>query len=235
MAASNDSDDLEALFDEISDSKKAQSSDGGATATMADIIGDAKDPIFSRLGKMTRAVNETLRQLATAKALEKDIANLADTKAKLEFVANSAEKVVGKINTAADAVVPVVDQVNTSAEALGKRWEQLCNNQVKAEEMRQLALDTKAFFNEEIKGKNDSIKTQLNEILATKEIQNLNGEIIKSFIALALALENGLLNVLLQVVPDDKKNDKIANLRKDDADASISQDQVNDLLGSLGF
>ena len=65
---------------------------------------------------------------------------------------------------------------------------------------------------------------------------------IKKIIAVAQELEASLMNVLLQVVPESKKNDKVTDLMQGPVisaegrtDVVVNQEQVDDLLDSLGF
>lgn len=255
MAATNDSPDLEALFDEISDSKKAEAASASAnnaasSAAPADatssgangLSGDAQDAVFNRLGQMTRTLNDTLRQLGYDKMLEQSAAALPDTKARLSYVANLTEQAANKVLNATDIAEPVVDQIEASADALSKRWEQLFNKQLDPNGLRQLAIDSRNFLSDELKRKNGIVKTQLNEIMMAQDFQDLTGQVIKRIIAVAQELETSLMNVLLQVVPESKKNDKVADLMQGPVisaegrtDVVVNQEQVDDLLGSLGF
>ena len=176
MAATNDSPDLEALFDEISDSKKAEAANNSEAKTEAapaaanssnakGLSGDTQDAVFNRLGQMTRTLNDTLRQLGYDKMLEKSAAALPDTKARLSYVANLTEQAANKVLNATDIAEPIVEQIEISADALSKRWEQLFNKQLDANGMRQLAIDSRNFLSDELKRKNNIVRTQLNEIM----------------------------------------------------------------------
>lgn len=253
MAATNDSPDLEALFDEISDSKKAEAaaSNSATGETKPEppasygsngLSGDTQDAVFNRLGQMTRTLNDTLRQLGYDKMLEESAAALPDTKARLSYVANLTEQAANKVLNATDIAEPVVEQIETSADALSKRWEQLFNKQLDANGMRQLAIDSRNFLSDELKRKNNIVRTQLNEIMMAQDFQDLTGQVIKRIIAVAQELETSLMNVLLQVVPESKKNEKVADLMQGPVisaegrtDVVVNQEQVDDLLGSLGF
>ncbi len=253
MAATNDSPDLEALFDEISDSKKAEAANNSEAKTEAapvaanssnakGLSGDTQDAVFNRLGQMTRTLNDTLRQLGYDKMLEKSAAALPDTKARLSYVANLTEQAANKVLNATDIAEPIVEQIEISADALSKRWEQLFNKQLDANGMRQLAIDSRNFLSDELKRKNNIVRTQLNEIMMAQDFQDLTGQVIKRIIAVAQELETSLMNVLLQVVPESKKNDKVTDLMQGPVisaegrtDVVVNQEQVDDLLDSLGF
>ena len=78
--------------------------------------------------------------------------------------------------------------------------------------------------------------------MMAQDFQDLTGQVIKKIIAVAQELETSLMNVLLQVVPESKKNDKVTDLMQGPVisaegrtDVVVNQEQVDDLLDSLGF
>ena len=78
--------------------------------------------------------------------------------------------------------------------------------------------------------------------MMAQDLQDLTGQVIKKIIAVAQELETSLMNVLLQVVPESKKNDKVTDLMQGPVisaegrtDVVVNQEQVDDLLDSLGF
>lgn len=234
MAAANDSPDLEALFDEISDAKKAET--GGTETNNAADAGQQDPSVFGRVGRTIRSLSNILKQFSSDKIVEQNAANLPDIKARLSHIANVSEQSANKVLNATNAVTPVTEQIDSTATELSSRWEQLFNNQLDPNGLRQLALDSRKFLNEDLKNHNNVLKAQLDEIKATQDFHNFAGQAIKNIANIIHDLENNLVNALLQVVPDDKKNDKVNNLLKDgNTNIEINQEQVDDLLGSLGF
>ena len=91
---------------------------------------------------------------------------------------------------------------------------------------------------------NDSraTNTQLTEIMMAQDFQDLTGQVIKRVIDLAQRLESQLLEVLIESMPPERKNESASGLLNGPVinadgrdDVVSSQEQVDDLLESLGF
>lgn len=75
-----------------------------------------------------------------------------------------------------------------------------------------------------------------------QDFQDLTGQVIKKIVCLAQELESSLMSVLLEVVPDTKRTDEVNSLMNGPVvraegrtDVVVNQEQVDDLLDSLGF
>ena len=175
MTATNDSDELEALFDSIAASNAATAPAPTApaaapapapnlqknSASTVENWANTQENVFNQLGQMTRALHDTLGQLGYDKMLEKNMAAVPDTKARLAYVANLTERSAGKVLNATDIAQPLLEQVNNSAAALSARWDDLFANKLDPKGLKQLAVDTKKFLNDELKTKNAVLHAQL--------------------------------------------------------------------------
>jgi chemotaxis protein CheZ len=66
--------------------------------------------------------------------------------------------------------------------------------------------------------------------------------VIKKIVALAQDLESGLMGLLIEVLPDAKRTEEVTSLMNGPVvnaegrtDVVVNQEQVDDLLDSLGF
>jgi len=78
--------------------------------------------------------------------------------------------------------------------------------------------------------------------MMAQDFQDLTGQVIKKVVSLAQELEAGLMNVLVQVIPETKRTEEVASLMNGPVvnsegrtDVVVNQEQVDDLLDSLGF
>ena len=78
--------------------------------------------------------------------------------------------------------------------------------------------------------------------MMAQDFQDLTGQVIKKVVSLAQELESGLMNVLVQVMPETKRTEEVASLMNGPVvnaegrtDIVVNQEQVDDLLDSLGF
>lgn len=241
--ASNDNDDLQALFDSVAAETHAVEESAQVGGGLAS--GESwpqQETVFNRIGHMARSLHDTLGQLGYDKFLEKTVSALPDAKDRLAYVANLTEQAACRVLNATDVAGPLVDEIESCARALGGRWDKVFANQMGADEFKQLALETRAFLNSDLPQKTKATHAQLTEIMMAQDFQDLTGQVIKKIVGLAQELESSLMNVLLEVVPETKRTEEVNSLMNGPVvsaegrtDVVINQEQVDDLLDSLGF
>jgi chemotaxis protein CheZ len=240
-----DSDDLQALFDSVAaQSSTAVTAPGGTLAT-ADTNDEwpTQSRVFNNLGQMARQLHNTLRELGYDKLLETTISStLPDAKDRLAYVATLTEQAACRVLNATDVAKPLIDDMESASRALGERWDQVFANQVSTAEFRQLAEETRGYLKSGIPGKAEQVNAQLLEIMMAQDFQDLTGQVIKKIVSLAQDLENGLMKTLLDVVPQNKRSEEVTTLlngpvinAEGRSDVVVNQQQVDDLLDSLGF
>ena len=243
--ATEDNQDLQALFDSIADKHRADSdSDAGADDGAASADGEwpVQGKVFVQVGQMARQLHDTLGALGYDKLLEKTVTALPDAKDRLAYIANLTEQAACKVLNATDIATPIQDELEADASALDSRWDALYANRMSVEEFKQLAAETRAFIKEAVPQKTAATKEQLMEIMMAQDFQDLTGQVIKKVILLAQDLESKLMGVLIDTMPEDKRTESVNSLlngpvinAEGRADVVGSQQQVDDLLDSLGF
>lgn len=238
--ANGDDDELQALFDSVSAEAQVAQAD-----VSGDPAGDAwpkQEAVFNRLGHMARALHDTLGQLGYDKVLEKSVAALPDAKDRLAYVANLTEQAACRVLNATDIASPLVDQIESGSRALGERWDKVFANQMGPDEFKQLAAETRSFLKEQLPQKTEATHAQLTEIMMAQDFQDLTGQVIKKIVSLAQELETGLMGLLIEVVPETKRTHEVDSLMNGPVvnaegrtDVVVNQEQVDDLLDSLGF
>lgn len=243
-----DSDDLQALFDSVASETNAQRGvpeNAPAPAVTVEVGGDAwptQEAVFNRVGHMARALHDTLGQLGYDSLLEKTVTALPDAKDRLAYVTNLTEQAACRVLNATDIASPLVDDIENGAQALGQRWDKVFANEMSVDDFKSLAAETRTFLKEQLPAKTRGTHAQLTEIMMAQDFQDLTGQVIKKVVVLAQDLESGLMNVLLEVVPETKRTGEVASLMNGPVvnsegrtDVVVNQKQVDDLLDSLGF
>lgn len=232
---SGDSDDLQALFDDVAGQKAEE-----APAAEHDAHEHSCDTVFQKVGVMTRHLHDTLRELGYDKAVQEAATALPDAKSRLLYIGQMTEQAASRVLNATDIARPIQDDMHDRSSVLAKQWDKLYANELSPEEFKSLAAQTRAFMHA-IPQQTKSTNDQLMEIMMAQDFQDLTGQVIKKIVELAQSLENQLLQVLIESMPEDKK-DANAGLKNGpviDAtgrtDVVTDQGQVDDLLESLGF
>lgn len=253
-AADGDNDDLQALFDSVADqfSEPAAAAPApaapaaparAAAAPQAEVAKGEPDydAVFQRIGQMTRQVHNTLRELGYDEALQEAASAIPDARQRLNYIAQLTEQAASRVLNATDIARPIQDKVESDAVALEKRWNQLFANQLGVDDFKVLATDTRKFLGS-VGQSSRATNAQLLEIMMAQDFQDLTGQVIKRVIDLAQALETQLLQVLIEVTPSDRMPEKHTGLMNGPVisaegrdDVVTSQEQVDDLLESLGF
>jgi chemotaxis protein CheZ len=244
-ASTGDDDDLQALFDSVSAETQSTHVSENAAPEAIQSSGEAwpaQEGVFNQIGQMARALHNTLGQLGYDKLLEKTVSALPDAKDRLAYVANLTEQAACRVLNATDIASPLVDDIENSSKALGSRWDKVFANEMSPEDFKKLAAETRDFLNQKLPEKTQATHAQLTEIMMAQDFQDLTGQVIKKVVSLAQELESGLMNVLVQVMPETKRTEEVASLMNGPVvntegrtDIVVNQEQVDDLLDSLGF
>jgi chemotaxis protein CheZ len=243
-----DSDDLQALFDsvaaeaEVAKVSPETSADVGMQAAGSGDGWSQQEAVFNRIGHMARALHDTLGQLGYDKLIEKTVSALPDAKDRLAYVANLTEQAACRVLNATDIANPLIDEMENGALVLGKRWDKVFANEMGPAEFKLLAAETRTFLNEQLPQKTRDTHAQLTEIMMAQDFQDLTGQVIKKIVGLAHELESGLMTLLIEVLPETKRTEEVTSLMNGPVinaegrtDVVVNQEQVDDLLDSLGF
>ena len=243
-----DSNELQELFDSIADKQRpskdapaaqAAASEGSAGAESG---WPAQGKVFNQVGQMARQLHDTLGALGYDKLIEKTVSQLPDAQDRLAYIANLTEQAACKVLNATDIANPIVEELENGAGLLCSKWDALYANKLSIDEFKLLASETRAFLKNGLPQRTSATKDQLMEIMMAQDFQDLTGQVIKKIVGLAQDLESGLMNVLIETMPGEKKTESVKSLLNGPVvnpegrtDVVASQKQVDDLLDSLGF
>jgi chemotaxis protein CheZ len=240
--ATDDSDELQALFDSVAVQQGAAADDADGAGDVGDAEWQGQGKVFRRVGQMARQLHDTLSDLGYEKLAEKAATALPDAKDRLAYIANLTEQAACRVLNATDIANPIQDELENDSKALGKKWDALFANQMGVEDFKQLAQETRTFLKQGVPQKTGATKEQLLEIMMAQDFQDLTGQVIKKVIAVAQELEAQLMGVLIETMPGEKRTESVNSLlngpvinAEGRTDVVGSQQQVDDLLDSLGF
>ena len=242
---SADSEALQALFDSVAaaaDSSRAAADHAAEAEQLAGEQWEGQDRVFRRVGQMARQLHDTLGQLGYHELLESTVAAIPDTRDRLNYVASLTEQAACRVLNAADIASPLLDELEAGSLALAARWDALFANQIGVEEFRRLAEETRAYLKQGLPAKTSATRAQLLEIVMAQDFQDLTGQVIKKIIQVAQDLEAQLMGVLIETLPGERRTDSLISLLNGPVinaegrnDVVATQQQVDELLGSLGF
>ncbi|HEB63632.1 MAG TPA: protein phosphatase CheZ [Gammaproteobacteria bacterium] len=224
---------------------KAGNSDD-ITQVFEELASIRETTLFQELGKLTREFHETLNSFRQ----DIDLANMAeqefpDAKERLNYVITMTQQAADRTLNSVEGALPLCDSLTQNTNQLKLRWKRFQSRELSADEFRSLVHDIDGFLDASYTD-SGKLKEQLNDILMAQDYQDLTGQIIRKVIGLVDNVEKGLVNLIkvsgarITSVENEKINDvnalegpQIPSMKS--STAVNGQDEVDDLLSSLGF
>jgi len=217
--------------------------EAGAKEIIDELTSMRERTLYQEMGKLTRELHDAISNFG----VDDRIAVLAeqqipDARERLNYVITKTDEAANTTLEAIEESIPICEKFENQASELHERWEKFVNRDLSADDFRQLSRDVKTFL-EDMAGIL-TIKQHLTDVLLAQEYQDLTGQIIKKVINLVGEVENNLVGLIkltgapqLQEFNDqDKKSldgPPVPGLAHEDTVSG--QDEVDDLLSSLGF
>ena len=214
------------------------------TGGMAEVLTPAAgEEMLTRIGLMTRALHDSLRGLGLDKLLAKAASDIPDARDRLDYVARMSEQAAQKVLNATDAAGPLQDDIGAGAKQLAASWQALLDSgSGGAGDAKWRALAAQTVGAMDSAAANASVtKSHLMDIMMAQDFQDLTGQVIKKVTGIVHNLEQQLVQMLLDFAPAEFKPEAESSLlngpqiHADAQDIVADQEQVDDLLGSLGF
>ncbi|HDR2725442.1 protein phosphatase CheZ [Enterobacter roggenkampii] len=198
--------------------------------------------IIVRIGSLTRMLRDSLRELGLDQAIAEAAEAIPDARDRLDYVVQMTAQAAERALNSVEASQPHQDAMEQGAKALTKRWDEWFENPIELADARELVTDTRQFLGD-VPGHTSFTNAQLLDIMMAQDFQDLTGQVIKRMMDVIQEIERQLLMVLLENIPEPaarpkRENESLLNGPQLDASKAgvvASQDQVDDLLDSLGF
>ena len=200
--------------------------------------------LYQDMGKLTRELHDAISNFGIDDSInvmaEKDI---PDARERLNYVISKTDEAANQTLEAVEESIPICTELDAKATELHSRWKKFTNRELSADEFRALSKDIYTFF--ETTHGLTTVKEHLTSVLLAQEYQDLTGQIIKKVINLVGDVEDKLVG-LIQItgapqLESDKNESSASSLDGPPvpgiahSDTVSGQDEVDDLLSSLGF
>ena len=238
--------------------------DEAVKAILDELITMKETSLFQELGKLTRDVHETFKAFRTDSRLTElaEGGGIADAKERLHYVVTMTQKAADTTMSQIENAIPLCESITSGTSELLSSWERFTHRQMEAEEFRLLSKTLKVFL-ETANNDSKTLMSNLNEVMMAQSYQDLTGQIIFKVIKLVEDVEEDLIN-LIKLSSKHMGQDAISDLSADslsgaqpsaaeknkqkssldgpvvpglvdEAETLAGQDEVDDLLSSLGF
>lgn len=204
--------------------------------------------LFAEIGKLTRQLHDSLNNFQLDSRLnDLATADIPDAKERLNYVITRTEEAANKTMDAVESIFPVVDTIQKQIKTVNPLWQKLMHNKLELTEFKSLCLDIDALLTTTDK---ESVRVHelMTDVLMAQDFQDLTGQVIRKVIDLVREVEDSLISMLTAFgmsavnkpggskpkVGDNLVEGPIVNKEARD-DVVADQDDVDDLLSSLGF
>lgn len=213
----------------------------------------SSEGLFNSVGRLTRQLHDSLHDFQLDPRIEKMTADdLPDAQNRLQYVIERTEDAANRTMDAVEASLPLADNLSTRLNDIAPEWEKLMSRDIELSEFKALCHQVDKFM-KQAQGDATHLQGLLTEVLMAQDFQDLTGQVIRRVIELVQEVEVSLIE-LLRVFGDQERaraershtdNKKISSnstkaegpiINPDERDDVVAgQDEVDDLLSSLGF
>ncbi len=207
--------------------------------------------LFQELGKLTREIHDTFNDFRSDSRInELAESDIPDARERLHYVINMTQQAADTTMTQVENAIPLCENITMGSAELLEDWDRFTQRKMEVEEFRQLSKTLKDFL-QSANNDSKSLMTNLNEVLMAQSYQDITGQIIYKVINLVEDVETSLVNLIklsskhlgveAATGQETKKKDKksldgpVVPGVADEKETLSGQDEVDDLLSSLGF
>ncbi|MFN3715136.1 MAG: protein phosphatase CheZ [Thiobacillus sp.] len=202
-----------------------------------------QEAMLARVGQITRALHDRLRELGFDKVLEKATVEMPDVRDRLNYVARMTEQAAQRVLNATDAAIPMQERIDAGADEVLAGWTRVMAEPFSEASYRDMAALTMQCL-ADMRKDTGATKEQLLDIMMAQDFQDLTGQVIRKVTELAHELEQQLVQFLIDYAPNEARRESSAQTGllngpqinpAGRSDVVADQGQVDDLLESLGF
>ena len=190
--------------------------------------------VFQQLGSITRLLHDTMQQLGVMPKLQTATEGLPDARSRLSYIATKTADAANKVLNTVDAAKVEHRQIAEATRAMAQL--------IVADPVKAVASGAVMNFVQEVETSTKRIDDHLTDIMMAQDFHDLTGQVVAKVVTLANDLEDSLVKLLIQVVPEGVReqvdpsvlNGPVVN-PEGRTDVVSDQGEVDDLLASLGF
>lgn len=209
--------------------------------------------LFAEVGKLTRQLHDSLKNFQVDPAIDSLLTeDIPDAKRRLNHVIDMTEQAANKTMDAVESCLPIADKLNSDISHILPAWQKLMSRNMKVGEFKELCHSLNGFLSHASYDAT-ALQSSLTEVLMAQDYQDLTGQILRRVIELVREVEDSLIGLLTafghqNIAVLDKPAPVVAKKPKagHEAEGPIidaqlrddvvhGQDDVDDLLSSLGF
>ncbi len=222
-----------------------QNNNDAANRLIGELTTLRESSLFQELGKITREIHDSINAFSDdQRVVELTEEEIPDAKERLNYIVTKTEQAAHRTMTGAEAAMEVIDEFNESATEIQQRWKEFRTSKLSKSDFLTLSDDIDSFLSS-IRPESDKVRAKMTDIMMAQDYQDLTGQMIKQVISMVQEVEEKLVRLVAisgaKLSTSEQKHvdgsmahgPQLPNANK--AEVATSQDEVDDLLASLGF
>lgn len=217
--------------------------------------------IYQSVGRLTRGLHDAIVNFNVDADLTKEppkiqTSDIHDASNRLNYVIELTQKAAEKTMDMVDEAAPIAMNLGQEANSLREEWSRLRRREMSLDEFRVLYERMDNFLGQMATG-TEQLSKNLQDIVLEQGFQDLTGQVLKRVIGLINEVEKDLVSLVriagqveeitglsneqdtmihdLEIMNKRRTEAEGPQINKGRADVVAGQDEVDDLLSSLGF
>jgi len=225
----------------------------GAVGLIQDLQKVRDENLYQEIGQLTRALHESIKNFRLDNKIQGAGSDIDEAQEGLQYVVDMTAKAANKTMDMVDASMPLSETLASEAFEIKQEWARFLNKEMSAKEFRELTKRISVFLND-TESNTKKLNANLSDILLAQDFQDLTGQVIQRITTMITDVEARLVNLVAMAGHVDQMTGiqhheiSIKEAEKDphkgvgpqlnaenNEDVASNQDEVDDLLSSLGF
>lgn len=196
--------------------------------------------LYNALGELTRELHDTLKDIDVGTAVDE----MPKARNRLTYIIDMTEQAASKTMDGIEATIPIAQELAEEAKVLHENWSKFKRRELSKDEFKNLYAQMMDYL-ERVDTSSSEMHSILRDVLTAQEYQDLTGQAIKKVTATVTDMEKRLVKLVAlaseangsfaderALLSDEETKKKVEN---ENSQQVCGQDEVDDLLSSLGF
>lgn len=218
-----------------------------ALDVIAQLAGFRDSLLFQEVGRLTRELHDAIKGfMMDARLAEIAQSEMPDAAERLRHVIEMTEEAANTTLGAVEQAMPLAETLRSDSRHLAQSWERFKAREMDVDDFRSMSRELEVFL-KDTQANSEALHDKLSEVLMAQGYQDLTGQIIRKVIDLVGDVEGKLVELVRLSGAEAARPESTGKKEKDikaegpvvpgvdKADAVSGQDEVDDLLSSLGF
>lgn len=225
----------------------------GAVGLIQDLQRVRDESLYQEIGRLTRALHESIKNFRLDGNVQGAGSDIDEANEGLNYVVEMTAKAANTTMDKVEDSMPLSEAIAAESAEISEQWQRFLKKEMAPAEFRDLTKRISEFL-ESTQKHTSGINSNLNDILLAQDFQDLTGQVIQRITKMVTDVESRLVNLVAmaghvdqmtgiqhgEIEVEEEEDDPMKGVgpqvnAEEKEDVASSQDEVDDLLSSLGF